>query len=616
MLRSPLGFLALAFLFPLSLHAHEEPAGIVGPADCVDGEAAGHPCSRIDLLAFMPADAMGGPSLNDVWGWTDPESGREYAIVGRFGGTSFIDLDDPANPVYLGELPTRSLTVQGQGGSILCHDDCTDPPEGAGDGSLWRDIKVFQDHAFIVSEEPDHGLQVFDLRQLRTLEDPPYVFEETAHLPDFGNAHNIELNRDSGRAYVVGATSDGRSGGPIVIDVSDPSAPERIGEFHADGYTHDAQCVVYEGPDMAFQGQEVCFNSNEDHLTIVDMTEASSGEIISSTDYPRVGYTHQGWLSEDQHWFYMNDELDNWSRDAAGNMISDSRTRTLVWDVSDLGNPELVDEYYGPSAAIAHNNYVKGDYLFQSNYTSGLRILDISTPSRPVEYAWFDVQPGTDSPRFEGSWSNYPWFESGIVVFTDIGDGLFIAQPRLPEAQAGHADILLEIDEGTAVAGDGRVLAGQFRVTVENRGPEDVSELAVVASLPVSGQLSLVDDGPGNCELADHVLRCRDGELASGASLVFDLEARASEAPDPDLIVMASSEWRHPDTTASRVHSSLPEATDTISGEGQGSGSGSGCSLAGNQRQDPLLPGLFLIAVLYCLSRRKKPAPMRGPAFP
>ena len=101
--------------------------------------------------------------MNDIWGWTDPLDGKEYALLGRTTGTAFIDITDPNNPVYLGNLPTHTVS------------------------SLWRDIKVYTDHAFIVSEASGHGMQVFDLTQLRNVPNPPVTFTADAHYSGFGN---------------------------------------------------------------------------------------------------------------------------------------------------------------------------------------------------------------------------------------------------------------------------------------------------------------------------------------------------------------------------------------------------------------------------------------------
>jgi len=137
---------------------------------CTDGFAGPYPCRDVDLLSYLSHAEMGGGSGNDIWGWTDPETGREYALVGESTGTAFVDISTPSQPLYLGALPTHTAP------------------------SAWRGIKVFANHAFVVSEAVDHGMQVFDLTQLRTVTAPPVTFSETAHYAGFGSTHTIALN--------------------------------------------------------------------------------------------------------------------------------------------------------------------------------------------------------------------------------------------------------------------------------------------------------------------------------------------------------------------------------------------------------------------------------------
>ncbi|MEM1204699.1 MAG: choice-of-anchor B family protein [Acidobacteriota bacterium] len=363
---------------------------------CAGGVADGFPCSKVDLKAHLPLSAIGGGSGNDLWGWTDPLSGREYALVGRSTGTSFVDVTDPESPVFLGDLPTHSVA------------------------SPWRDIKVYQNHAFIVADFiDDHGLQVFDLTQLRQV-DTPKTFSETAHLDAFNRAHNIVLNTESGFAYAVG--SDECSGGLLMIDVRTPTQPTVAGCYSDDGYTHDAQCVNYRGPDAEHQGKEICFASNEDTLTLVDVSDKQNPVLISRTGYDGWGYTHQGWLTEDHSRFLLDDEGDE-NRNG-------HNTRTYVWDLKDLDAPNVESFYDSNFPAVDHNQYVKDVFVYQANYSIGLRILEIDDAGGLEEVAFFDTHPESDSTS-GGAWSVFPYFDSGTVVIGDINRGLFVLEPRM-----------------------------------------------------------------------------------------------------------------------------------------------------------------------------------------
>ena len=59
----------------------------------------------------MPLSEMGATWSNDIWGWTDPQTGKRVR-PGRLGnGTGFVDVSEPASPKYLGKLPTHSGRV-------------------------------------------------------------------------------------------------------------------------------------------------------------------------------------------------------------------------------------------------------------------------------------------------------------------------------------------------------------------------------------------------------------------------------------------------------------------------------------------------------------------------
>lgn len=405
---------------------------------CVDGDAEGFPCQRVDLLAHLPLDTIGGGGGNDLWGWTDPKTGKEYALMGLTNGTAFVDISDPENPVYLGNLPTHTVD------------------------STWRDIKTYQNWAYIVSEASGHGLQIFDLTKLRSVVSPPVTFVETGHYGGFGRAHNVVLDEETGFAYAVGsrestAPFEACAGGLHMIDLSVPTAPTFAGCFSSDGYTHDAQCVVYHGPDTEHDGAEICFASNEDTLTIVDVSDKGNPLQLSRTPYAGAGYTHQGWLTEDHAYFLLDDELDESN--------FGHNTRTYIWDLTDLETPTVLDTYTGPVPSSDHNQYVKDGYAYQANYRSGLRILSLEDVAAGVltEVAFFDIHPASDASGFQGAWSVYPFFDSGVAIVSGIGEGLFVLQPILCTAPG---------DAGTVTA----VAAGDQVIDLEWSATPDAGE--------------------------------------------------------------------------------------------------------------------------------------------
>ena len=396
------------------LSAPDFMAALVGEErPCTDGRAGPFDCEDVELLAYLPPSLLRagararGVRANDNWGWTDPETGREYALVGRNDGTSFVDVTDPANPVLVGDLPKTPDT----------------PPS-----QLWRDVKTYEDHAFIVADGAgEHGMQVFDLTRLRDVSPAgmPALFEADALYTQVASSHNIVVNEETGFAYAVGSRGGGEScgGGLHMIDIRDPKNPEFAGCGSSDAI-HDSQCVVYRGPDERYRGRELCLNSNGSVFQIADVTDKDNPVEVSSASSPNPAYIHQGWLTPDHRYFYQDDEYDV----IQGNVET---TRTLIWDLGDVEDPVLVREFMGSHPASAHNLYIKGGFAYQANYLYGLHILDISDPANPREVAAFDTAPYGEGPGFGGAWSNYPYFESGTVIVTSMQEGLFVLKKRV-----------------------------------------------------------------------------------------------------------------------------------------------------------------------------------------
>jgi len=368
---------------------------------CSSGMAGPYPCNGYDLQSHISLSTMNTTGANDSWGWTDSSDGKEYALVGLENGTAFIDISDPINPIYLGKLPTHTSS------------------------STWRDIKVYNNYAFIVSEASGHGIQIFDLTHLRNVTSPPITFAEDAHYNGFGNAHNIVINEDTGYAYGVGTNT--YSGGPHFVNIQDPLNPVAAGGYSNDGYTHDAQVIIYNGPDTDYTGREILISSsgNEQAVSIVDVTNKSNPIGIATIGYTNVGYTHQGWFTENQRYFLLGDEFDE------SNV--GFNTRTIIFDLTDLDNPQQFFEFFGTTTAIDHNGYVKGNEYYLANYSAGMRVIDISdiANSNMSEKAFFDTYPSNNNANYNGVWNVYPYFGSGNILITDRSGGFFLVKAAI-----------------------------------------------------------------------------------------------------------------------------------------------------------------------------------------
>ncbi|GAB5398614.1 MAG: hypothetical protein Aureis2KO_01990 [Aureisphaera sp.] len=373
-------------LLPLAILALSFTA--VAQTPCVGGMAGTYPCNGYDLMSFIPWTTFGASNANDSWGWTDPQDGKEYAIVGVNNGVAFVDISDPVSPVYLGKLPTHT------------------------DSSLWRDVKVYDHYALVVSEAPGHGMQVFDLTRLRNVTSAPETFTEDAHYGGFGDAHNLVVNESEAYAYGVGTSTYG--GGPHFIDLSDPLNPVGAGGYSVSGYSHDGQVITYNGPDADYTGKEIYIGSNTNEVVIADITDKSNPVTIATIGYSNISYTHQGWMTDDHTYFILGDEIDE--------LDFGFNTRTVIFDFTDLDNPQHHFDYSGPTSATDHNGYVKGDRFYLANYKAGLRVVDISDieNGNMSEIGYFDIYPNNDTAGYDGAWNVYPYFGSGNILLTSL----------------------------------------------------------------------------------------------------------------------------------------------------------------------------------------------------
>jgi len=365
----------------------------VGPTGGVSpfGPVGGFNASGVMLLSWLTLPEL-GPGINsgnDCWGYTSP-SGREYALIGTSAGTTVVEITNPGNPQVIQFI--------------------------AGPNSLWRDVKTYSTFAYSVSEGGG-GIQVIDLSGV---DSGTVTLVNNVVTGGTEASHNVAIDETSGFLYRCGGAGNGLR----VYSLANPSTPTFVASW-PDRYVHDAQIVTYtSGPNA---GQQIAFccsglngGSVDTGLDILDVTDKNNILTLSTTIYPLGQYSHQGWLSPDFQFFYLGDELDE------GNL--NLPTKTFVFDVSNLSQPVLLGDFTNNNSAIGHNMYTVGSTIFQANYRSGLRVFDASNPLSPVETAFFDTYPTDDQGQFNGLWSVFPYFPSGLVIGSDLERGLFVWQ--------------------------------------------------------------------------------------------------------------------------------------------------------------------------------------------
>jgi len=419
------------------------------------------------VQSHMPISVFpGGNSLcNDLWGYVSP-SGREYALVGFSDGFAFVEITDPTSPQL-----------------IFWHN---------GPNSTWRDIKVVGTHAYGVTEAGG-GINVYDMSNI---DNGTVTFRGTTGS---GASHNIVANPDTGYIYRVGGNGPGLRAYNTNANANNPPF---VGSWN-DFYIHDAQVVVWQNGPLA--GRELAFcnsgtgnGTGDTRLRIVDVTNKSNMVLIGDVAYSNRAIAHQGWLTEDQRYYYLNDELDE------SNFGFTTRTRII--DVQDPTNPIEVGFFTSGLDAIDHNLYTHNGMVFESNYRSGLRVFDYATdPLNPVEIASLDTFPADDAASFDGNWSNYPYFPSGTIILSDMQQGLIIARLQIDRIDLDFVDgapSSFSPGGGDSV----RVIATQVNLTLDPSSMTlHIDDGQQIINVPGS-----LTGFPGEFEFITPVLACDD----------------------------------------------------------------------------------------------------------
>jgi len=448
----PLAFALLAAVIP--------PAGAQSTAP--------YPANGVQLLAQLRPDDFNPPLTwgGKCWGYTAP-SGREYAIFGAFRGTAIVEVTDPGRPVPIAVIP------------------------GIASGN--RSARVFGDHAYVTANAGG-GIQVIDLANVDGGVAP---LVNTVLGGSFEGTHNIEIDETSGFLYRIGYEA-----GPAirVYDLTDPVHPVLVsqwdppGDHPGGGTVHDVDVITYTaGPYAGMQIAFACTTGPLESLSVIDFTDKSNPALIREAFYPSSGLSHQVWLSEDLQWAFLNDEFDE--------KFNGLPSTTYVFDVSNVIFPAYVTSFTNGNTAVTHDAFVKGDRLYAANYTSGLRVFDVSDPLAAFEIASFDTWPCNDQTSFDSLYSNFPFFDSGTVIGAGIEGGLFVwrtGEPELAFDFPGGAPTLLAatgdtVDVVIYEAAPGTLVAGSAKLWFDTgTGPSSVDLLdqgngtfrAVLPALP------------------------------------------------------------------------------------------------------------------------------------
>jgi len=321
-------------------------------------------------------------NTNEVWGHVD-SNGTEYALVCRGDGFSVISLLNPQQP----DLVYSDTSV----------------------ASLWRDVKTWNGYAYVVNEE-NLGLEIYDLNNL-----PGPVRKVGSYLGDtypLRKAHNLWID-SSGVAYIFGSNNRlPNSAGTIFLDLyTDPESPRELGNYDS-LYLHDG----YVRNDTMYAGAV-----NDGKLLIMDVRDKANPVLIGSVTTP-FSFTHNAWLSDNGDHIFTTDEV--------------SGAPITAYDITNPALPIETDQIRtrNTTDVIPHNTHVWRDFLVTSYYTAGVTIVDASNPNNLVEVGYFDTSPDFSGNGFFGNWGAYPFLPSGLLLATDMQEGLFVLRPNYQRA--------------------------------------------------------------------------------------------------------------------------------------------------------------------------------------
>ena len=390
---------------------------------------------NIELVGQLPYEFTSQISadqiVNDVWGYVAPD-GHEYALVGTFNGLSIVDLEDPANP-------REAHFISG--------------PE-----TFWRDIKTFEEFAYVCNEGAN-GLLIVDLSGL-----PASIETKNISPEGMTSAHN--LYQDNGILYIVGANVF--NGGILSLRLGrDPWNPEFIGAY-SNAYVHD----VYVRGGRAFAAE-----INNSRLRVLDISDPSNTRVVGQRSYPGA-FTHNTWLNDKGDVCFTTDEL--------------PQAYIISWDVSDPENIEELDRIRSSlsrGSAIPHNVHVLNDYLVTSYYGDGIQVVDASRPHNLIEVGFYDTAP-SEVAGFVGCWGAYPFLPSGLILASDQSGGLFVLRPTYQRA-AYLEGVVIDENTGRGISGVDISVTGRPELSESARtdgqfatGVADGGEITVTFSHP------------------------------------------------------------------------------------------------------------------------------------
>lgn len=334
-----------------------------------------------------------GSIWNDITGWHDSTSNREYAIAGTGDSIYFFDITNP-----------NQITL-------------VDVEDGKARGAINRDYETFDHFVYCVADQGLAALQIFDLQYLP--DSVHKIFEsDTLGM----NTHSMHIEPASKRLYMC-SNKFGRpatfSSAMDILSLENPQKPKFLARLDVPKNIN-GQPVFNNVHEVITRNDTAYCSAEYQGLFIYDLTNLSQQKLLGViTNYAQAGYNHTSWLDKTGRYIVVNDEVP-------------TGLAAKIFDITDFHNPKLVSLFNSHPKATPHNCFWVNSYIYQSSYQDGVYIWDASDPIHPKVAAFYDTYPQNDTvfnSTYEGCWGVYPFLPSGNIIASDRANGIFVLRP-------------------------------------------------------------------------------------------------------------------------------------------------------------------------------------------
>lgn len=324
---------------------------------------------------------------NDLTGYYDPKTQREYIICGSTDSVYFFDITDPRKMVLVDVESGRSIYARN------------------------RDFETYKHYAYCVSDQASGigGLQIFDLQYLPDSVHKVYESNALGTL-----THTIFIDSVVAKMYMSSNIGSFGFSALDVISLANPEQPVLHTRLKIP-LRPSGNEIFNRVHEMYARNDTVYLSCEQSGLFVFDLRDPNIHALIGSiTAYPDQGYNHSSWLDKTGKHIMFTDET----------MGMDVK----IFDIKNLAEPKFLSQFNSNASAMPHNAYWYGDFAYVSAYHDGVRVYNVSNPSDPYEVAWFDTHP--DKPEvysgYKGCWGVYPFLPSKHIIASDLTAGIFV----------------------------------------------------------------------------------------------------------------------------------------------------------------------------------------------